>query len=372
MLRSARPTCIVYACSHTKHTLQVYAGLYALHQAGHIRIRQRLSPQDLRRRLGSLPREDDVFRRKANVLFVDVDGRLACFDLRDGADYYRQVVDQVALYAKRSFRRSRYAASPDKFVPLGLNYAVFLDRATPLELAKAARQFDMSLERCKELAMTLARLAPPLANRLGVPTVSALSRPPQSQLEPAALFLARTWPPEEGPRGQAFRELNDFRARCIRALRAKLGARFLGGFSRTPHARTHYPDCLADERISTVRGDYLRLLKSYPVCVATTGLHESIGWKFGEYVALSRAIASEPLRFELPGPIAAGDNYLEFNSPEACVDAVQRLLDDEPLRRGMMERNWAYYLEYGAPQAMVGRVLLATLLRTAPPDLRLA
>lgn len=360
-LRGANPRCTVYACNRIKHTLQIYTGLYALHRSGHIRMRHRLSPRDLRRRLPQVPADDRVFLRNANVLFVDVDDRLVCFDLRDGAGYFEQVVDHVALYAKRSFRRERYARRPEIFLPLGLNYSVFLDRPTPAELARAARQLNLEPGRWKQLALALARLAPPLARRLGVPTVSTLSAPPQPQLEPAALFLARTWPAEDGPRGQAVRDLNEFRARCIRALRARLGARFLGGFARSAHALEHYPDCLADERISTRRGAYLRLLQSYPVCVATTGLHESIGWKFGEYVALSRAIVSEPLRFELPGPIAPGENYLEFTTPEACVQAVESLLADEGLRTRMMRRNWEYHLEYGAPHAVVARVLAAAL-----------
>jgi hypothetical protein len=78
-------------------------------------------------------------------------------------------------------------------------------------------------------------------------------------------------------------------------------------------------------------------------------------------VALSRAIVSEPMSFELPGPMAAGENYLEFRSAEECGDRVDALLEDRELALRMMENNRRYYVEYGAPDAVVGRVLHAAI-----------
>jgi hypothetical protein len=95
--------------------------------------------------------------------------------------------------------------------------------------------------------------------------------------------------------------MNDLRAGCIRALRRRFGRQFLGGFQRSDYACKHYPDCVVDASVSTLRRDYLKCLKSYCIGIATTGLYDSIGWKFAEYAALSKAIVSEPLRFELPG-----------------------------------------------------------------------
>lgn len=39
----------------------------------------------------------------------------------------------------------------------------------------------------------------------------------------------------------------------------------------------------------------MRLMKQSRICIATTGLHDSIGWKFAEYVVAGRTIVIEPL-----------------------------------------------------------------------------
>jgi hypothetical protein len=78
-------------------------------------------------------------------------------------------------------------------------------------------------------------------------------------------------------------------------------------------------------------------------------------------VALSRAIVTEPMSFELPGPMAARENYLEFRSAEECGERVAELLRDRELAGRMMEKNRRYYLEYGSPDAVIGRVLHAAL-----------
>jgi hypothetical protein len=155
--------------------------------------------------------------------------------------------------------------------------------------------------------------------------------------------------------------LNDTRAGCIRLLRKRFGERFLGGLARSANALKRYPDCVVDEGISTRRRDYLARLRGYSICVATTGLCDSIGWKFAEYLAFGKAIVCEPMKFELPGPMAAGRNFLEFTTPEGCASAVGELLEDSAARERMMADNAAYFAEFGAPDAVVARALHAAL-----------
>ena len=360
-LARERPRCTLYALSDSDHTLQIYAGFYALHCAGSIRLRQSHSRDELMRKLAPVPLEGKRLSKALYNLFVDMEGvGLVFFDIRDSAGYYPELVDRIALYAKRSFRGPDYVAAPAKFIPFGLNCSVYTDRACFAELVNSVRQVDGSALSVKHLLVSLARMLPGAGAMLGMPTVSLLSAPPDPALPPKAIFFARTWQPSE-PDDVGFEALNEMRARCIRALREAFGPMFLGGFSRTQHACRLYPDCVAGPELSTRRRDYLRRLRAYPVCVATTGLHGSIGWKFAEYVALSKAIVSEPLEFELPGRVAAGENYLEFATPEGCVAAVARLFTDDALRARMMARNQEYYLEHGTPDALVARVLHAAL-----------
>jgi len=360
-LRGAR--CTVYARSLSNHVLQIYTGLYLLHAAGRIELRQRFGARPLRDRLGPPALDARFAAADLNGLFVDIEGAgLVFFDVRDGGDCYGELAGRVALYAKRSYRPGAYPGA-EKFLPMGLNYAVHPDRTFWHELARSFRQLERSGLAAKRLAISLARLHPSVGRLLDVPTVSTLSGPVDRGLAPRAIFLARTWDPQEVPprSAEAVRELNESRAACIRALRKRFGALFFGGFSRSAHALQHYPDCVVAPQVSTSRHDYVKRLKAYPICVATTGLSDSIGWKFAEYVALARAIVTEPMRFELPGPMAADENYLEFRSAEQCGDKVAALLEDGELAARMMENNRRYYMEYGSPDAVVGRVLHAAL-----------
>jgi hypothetical protein len=98
-------------------------------------------------------------------------------------------------------------------------------------------------------------------------------------------------------------------------------------------------------------------LHEYPICIATTGLYNSIGWKFGEYVAFSKAIVSEKLLYEVPGNFGPGKNYAEFETAEQCVDQAVALVNEKTTREQMMENNYRYYNEYLAPDKLVWRTL---------------
>lgn len=368
-LSRRRPLCTIYASSYCEHLLQIYAGLYALQEAGAILVRQRFGAEALRRRLGGMA-DAKLLSPEAGALVVDIEGAgLVLFDVRDDAAGWMALAERLVLYAKRSFRSGAYGAdghgTTAKFVPLGLNYAVSLERAGVQELLRCIAQVDRSSLSRKRLLVALARTIPGVGRALGIPTVGAVAAPPDPGMPPRAIFLARTWQEAEVRNPEEVGPLNEMRAGCIRALRTRFGERFLGGFAPSAHARAAYPDCVADAGVSTRRSHYLKRLRSFPVCVATRGLADSIGWKFAEYVALSKAIVTEPLRFEPPGPIAAGENYLEFDSPEACVQRVGELMEDGGARLRMMESNRRYHAEYGTPQAIAGRVLDAALERAA-------
>jgi hypothetical protein len=74
-------------------------------------------------------------------------------------------------------------------------------------------------------------------------------------------------------------------------------------------------------------------------------------------VAASRAIVSEPLRYQVPGGFAAGRNFIEFDSLDAFIDSVDRVLRDASLRESMRRANWEYYQRWVRPDAQVLRML---------------
>ena len=103
------------------------------------------------------------------------------------------------------------------------------------------------------------------------------------------------------------------------------------------------------------------MVKESSICIATMGLHESIGWKFAEYVSASKAIVSEELHYEVPGDFQSGRNYLTFKTPEECVDQIDKLVKDEDYRYQMMVNNFNYYHQYVRPDRLVLNSLITIL-----------
>jgi hypothetical protein len=112
------------------------------------------------------------------------------------------------------------------------------------------------------------------------------------------LFLAKLWDPDAPELqmdrmsdGTALRDqriaLNEFRVSCIRECRRRFPKTFIGGVTPENFSRKRAPDLVAPASLTRKAG-YIEKMKECAIGVATTGLHESIGWKLAEYVAASR------------------------------------------------------------------------------------
>ena len=99
------------------------------------------------------------------------------------------------------------------------------------------------------------------------------------------------------------------------------------------------------------RRSFMKLLKNSLIAVATTGLHNSIGWKLPEYLASAKCIVTEPLQYELPTPLEENRNYLTFRTPEECVAACETILDSAQLAKEMRYNNYNYYIREVEPSA---------------------
>jgi hypothetical protein len=67
------------------------------------------------------------------------------------------------------------------------------------------------------------------------------------------------------------------------------------------------------------------------------------------------------LVYAVPGDFGSGRNYLEFTSPEECVDGAVRLIEDATLRRQIMRNNAAYYRDYLRADILVKNALTRAL-----------
>ena len=97
------------------------------------------------------------------------------------------------------------------------------------------------------------------------------------------------------------------------------------------------PDKLTGKRA------YLHRMQHTEICVASTGLHGSTGWKLAEYVAAGRAIVTEPLQYTLPGGFEEGKNYKTYTSPAECETQLRQLLADPAAILAMAQHNAVYY-----------------------------
>ena len=278
-------------------------------------------------------------------------------DAREMPSFYNGLLNRCNLLFKRSFDREKNAmlCAPQKVRPTPPNFLVTL----PGNPAHLPAPCDPRREKLKKLVRMLPNTA--YANRHVLQ--GNLFAPPVLSAQPKILFLARLWDPAGEFPGQLTdamaeerRRINESRAACIRLLRREFGDRFCGGVMPSPFTAREYADVVADDPSRTRKDAYLAFMKTFDIHVSTMGLHGSTGWKFAEYLAASKAVVCEPLRYESAGGLADGVHYLSFTDADSCVRNVQSLLDDDTRMR-MMENNHRYAESYLRCKAFVRTTL---------------
>ncbi|MEM6301520.1 MAG: hypothetical protein AAF749_07255 [Pseudomonadota bacterium] len=301
---------------------------------------------------------------------LDVNGRQVMFDMSDSSVLSPNFFDSVDWVFKRSLRSdwNPHDSGSTKVRPFGLNYMVMQDGFSWFPI-KRALAFPRASGWPKHVARALD--SPNWFHYSPRRSMIELG-PPRNLSDMKVLFLARVWDTANDDHFDLSHELredriqvNEMRVRCIRSLRAEFGSRALVGLVPDNFAQIHYPDCIIDNRL-TEKKRYLQLLADYPVCITTTGLHGSIGWKFAEYVATSRAIVSEPLNHQIPGKFARGENYLSFEDANSCLEAVSVLLDNPYYCLQMMQQNSDYYQKFLRPDELVWNCLKQVGSHTEP------
>lgn len=300
------------------------------------------------------------------TVLVDDTYRIA-YDVNDHDRVYDEELSECDLYFKRSYSRKTHEKVSNKIRPLGLNYLVFdeSDRALTRALwGLSSNNSGSLLERVDTLLRSSRSLSKVLrfqGSGRHIFNVEAFEGLPKVSSTPLILFLARAWDPSSfnnlsPERVEERAEINRQRARCIRSLRQEFGKQFVGGLALSEYTIRNYPDCVVDSQL-TRKDRYLRTMRQADICIATSGLEGSIGWKFAEYVANSKAIVSEPLNYEVPGDLKVGKNYLSFQNIDQCVDAVSALFEEQSRRYQMMCANQLYYNSFLRPDVLVWNTL---------------
>ncbi len=285
------------------------------------------------------------------ILRRDSEARKVAFDFRDRSDlFHRDSLEECDVYFKRGYyfpdvdQLSPELAS--KVHPFGLTYACRGNGITPLLLSTlfpdfALRSLEPLFGRPSRFRSTMAKLSKFLAS----PASSAFEMAPSEATEPVVLFQTRVWSPSETT--DDYEDINESRTSLVRALRRAFGSRFWGGLVPTPYAQEKYPDLVTP--FSSRRSEYIAMTRRARVAVYSRGLHFSNACKLPEYLASSKAIVSDCLRQELPEPLREGMHFLDYNTPEECVERCAELLRDETKVQEMREAAYDYYLKEVEP-----------------------
>lgn len=354
------------------HSRQIFTGFCELARSGAID-------------LGLVEQDWNPEYATENLIKVTINGKMdLLFDTNDGFYWIHDSLernieyfsDRILPRFRYVFKRScdpqivaRFGDTAAKFQPLGLNYDVTnpcnaIDRVYYGWRDRLKKRLKRSTILCEALGRVPDRLF----------CIEKFEHPPLPQPEevpPQILLLTRLWDPvgeTVGSVASAVREsgardrnsINRVRIECLEACRAAFAGHFIGGLPATAYAQRIAPHLIADSGM-TGKQRYIQLVKASQICIATTGLHLSTGWRLGEYVAASRAIVSERIHDDLPGDFAAGRNYLEFSTAEELVGAIRRLLCDRSLMNSIMWNNYCYYRAHVRPDSLVLNALLKAL-----------
>jgi hypothetical protein len=152
-------------------------------------------------------------------------------------------------------------------------------------------------------------------------------------------------------------EVNPPRARFMRACRATPNLEFEGGFA--PRRRKDVPgiDDVTARRIYPFK-DWVRLTQSSAVVFSCPAVHQCLGWKLGEFLALGKAVVSLPLTREMPSPLVHGEHvHYVKDDQKAMEDAIRQLVNDTAYRTRLEVAARRYYLEYLAPERVIQRLV---------------
>lgn len=305
-----------------------------------------------------------------NMLEVIINDEIkVLYDVNDGYDNWigngksyienhNELIKDCDFWFKRSFSKTynEPILQKEKIYKLGLNYMI---------TTKGNRaEWPVPCDPIKEKVKKLYRKLPFTQYYDKHFRVRTFEDIPRMVENPNILFIARLWDfnVDLSKEKQEEREyINETRIECVEKCKLEFGDQFFGGLSADSLTLQKYPNLVIQDSHITKRHHYLKKVKGSSICIATMGLHESIGWKFAEYVAASKAIVTEQLKYEIPGPFYEGHNYLVFNNADECVNKINMLLNDKDLIYNMMINNYDYYRNYVRPDRLVLNSIITVL-----------
>lgn len=300
--------------------------------------------------------ENPMYPYHTAMLSVEYKGKKIIYDMLDGyqsLEAIRYYLERCDFYFKRSYseKKNNFFELPclHKMHPYGFNYHV------------SCRNHPLDKSYLKERLKAVLRLPNDQYNNKSTYYNSELfeEEPRYKTGRIKVLFLTRLWEPDKTYSDAVNEErtlINQTRIKILRELREKKDVSFIGGLSDSDYGKKMAPDLIMPNGL-TYRKNYIRELHTSDICIGSMGLHESIGWKTGEYIAAAKAIVNERLHYQVPGNFIPGKNYLEYHTVEECVRAVKELSADPDKLFEMKRQNQIYYNKYLRPDVLIKNTL---------------
>ena len=322
------------------HLNQIYDGFWKLKQKGIINL---VSTRIHKKNDNPVIK---VVVNKRHILIYDTLDGLNWINgsIKENLEYFKKN-SSCDFYFKRSYdpKLQRYLTKGE-IHPLGLNFSFDYNGDYPLTITERLKN-TLQRKIKKNTFKPIAYEYPPLIN-------------PDHKI----LFLCGLWNPDQVNSTELKlqrEQINADRITFVRECKSEFGSQFTGGIQINDYSKKVAKDILAPFEI-TNKKNFMNTVKSHNICIATKGLHNSIGWKFAEYTTASRAIISEPLHYKLPGNFKNKKNYLSFNNTSGLISNIHSLLNDKHKMQSMMTENYKYYNNYVDSE----KLILNTLLKT--------
>ena len=361
-----RLQCDLIVNSNARHLQPILSGFNMLQRNKLISLKQYF-PGDAFLLRGKKILVDKLFVNEMHLDVIINNSILIHYDVGDSKRINEEALSTCDIYFKRSYSidyvNSYFPDKAQKIMPLGL-YFLAIDNELDLYSLKRDIKFSSGINKLKSIIKHFDR-----KNTItDSPYLKLFEQIPLASKEPKILFYAKVWDPDFDGEYKLTTEdnadrllINQHRVSCIRALKKAYGDKFSGGIETSKFFQKYCKDLVIANTETTKRKNYIKLMQEHDICIATAGLHKSVGGKFTEYLAASRSIVTEPLEYEAIGSIKAGDNYFEFTTAEECVSVVDVLMNNVILRQKQMLKNYEYYHTFVRPDMQVKISLITAL-----------
>ena len=352
--------CELEAHSNSPHLQQLYTGFAILQKQGLLRLSFKIVKKQVFDNNTSLFLRDKAHSHLSVILNKSI---RVFYDMHDSFEISDQDLKKCDYYFKRSYLEDHVRTKKEyqKIRPYGLNYLVYPNFFDKHAVLRSGMNSNLNKK-----IKTALRAFHYFDFLHFVPREKRVQEAPIKRDMPKILFMVGAWDPHDDVYRSSKKieervEINEMRAECISLMRKEFKSLFYGGFMHSNFSRKHFKDLLLPDSTVSKKKNYLNLVRNSDICISSTGLHGSIGWKFAEYIAFSKAIVCEKLKYNPDSALKKNQNYLEFQTARQCVDNVTRLVNNSDLRNKMCYNNQDYYHRYLKPDKIIFNTISTVL-----------